>query len=253
MKRFPLSELKKMDPSTLKPSKLSKQLKKKSALLASLTSIIYKDKEAIKNIFYPRTALSQIPVYNPYGKYIVRLYINGSYKSVFVDDLIIINSTGQNSTTSFHNELDFYFSVTNKAFQKLKHLGIKIDKSPCVYNWMLLGPNWMPEKVLFSPVASKFFYFWDLISKATQSGTLIARRKPAKQNPYYKRVFYNVHIAFDVGNYRLLVMQNVSQIDGQKVSESLKLQPEDVGGNQQVYEKIFGQFKVIRSDIRQLK
>jgi len=28
MKRFPLSELKKMDPSTLKPSKLSKQLKK---------------------------------------------------------------------------------------------------------------------------------------------------------------------------------------------------------------------------------
>jgi len=63
----------------------------------------------------------------------------------------------------------------------LKHIGIKIDKSPCVYNWMLLGPNWMPEKVLFSPVASKFFYFWDLITKATQSGSLIARRKPAKQ------------------------------------------------------------------------
>ena len=39
-------------------------------------------------------------------------------------------------------------------------------------------------------------------------------------------------------------MQNVSQIDGSKVSESLKLQPEDVGGNQQVYEKILSQFKV---------
>ena len=64
-------------------------------------------------------ALSQIPVYNPYGKYIIKLYINGSYKTVFIDDLMIINSAGQNSSTSFHNELDFYFSVVNKAFQKV--------------------------------------------------------------------------------------------------------------------------------------
>jgi len=61
-------------------------------------------------------------------------------------------------------------------------------------------------------------------------------------SPYYKRVFYNVHIAIDIANCRLLVMQNVSLVDGQEIPNSLKLQVEDVGGNQQLYEKILGQF-----------
>jgi len=38
---------------------------------------------------------------------------------VSVDDVMIKNSVGQNSNTSFNNEMDFYFSIINKAFQKV--------------------------------------------------------------------------------------------------------------------------------------
>lgn len=56
-----------------------------------------------------------------------------------------------------------------------------MDKDPSLYNWMLMGPNWVPERVLFSPMADKFHYGWDLIKKATGSGILIVRRKPPRQ------------------------------------------------------------------------
>ena len=59
-----------------------------------------------------------------------------------------------------------------------------------------------------------------------------------------KRVFYNVHTAIDIGNHRLIVMQNVSLVDGDDIPENLKLQLDDVGGNQQVLDKILGAFKV---------
>jgi len=205
LKRYPLSELRKMDPSFLKPSRLTKQLKslflfylilnliEKSALLTSLTSIVYKEKESFKNIFYPQMPLSKIPLYNPYGRYIIKLFINGEYKAVNIDDFIIQSSNGPSSSTSFSNELDFYFCLVNKALQKvnlysrkfftskkLKHLGIKIDKDPAIYNLMMMGPNWIPEKILFSPMSSKFHYFWSMISKATQNGILIVRKKPLK-------------------------------------------------------------------------
>jgi hypothetical protein len=45
---------------------------------------------------------------------------------------------------------------------------------------MMMGPEWIPERVLFSPVAEKFQQNWDLIQKATTLGTLIVRKKPTK-------------------------------------------------------------------------
>lgn len=44
----------------------------------------------------------------------------------------------------------------------------------------MMGPSWIPEKILFSPMMSKFHYFWDVITKATDCGILIARKKPLK-------------------------------------------------------------------------
>jgi hypothetical protein len=42
----------------------------------------------LKDIIYPRLPISKIPLFNPFGKYVVRLFINGSYKAIIIDDLI---------------------------------------------------------------------------------------------------------------------------------------------------------------------
>lgn len=66
-------------------------------------------------------------------------------------------------------------------------------------------------------------------------------------SPNVKRVFYNVHTVLDLGNYRLLVMQNLSQIDGSTIPEYLKLDVEEVGGDRQLYDKIHGKIMVLFS------
>lgn len=40
-------------------------------------------------------------------------------------------------------------------------------------------------------------------------------------------------------------MQNISLVDGDSIPDDLKLQLEDVGGNEQVYNKVLGVLKVI--------
>lgn len=93
-------------------------------MLASLTSIIYKNKEALRDITYPRTPCSRVPIYNPNGKYIIRLYLNGSWKQITIDDFMINPTKEQGDNNYFHTELEFYFSLTHKAFQKV-HFSFK--------------------------------------------------------------------------------------------------------------------------------
>ena len=90
-----------------------------SALLASLTSIIYKNKESLKEVFYPRMPHHKIPLYNPYGKYVVRLYLNGCYKQITIDDFMILTKKREHGPAVFNSEIDFFFSLIHKAFQKV--------------------------------------------------------------------------------------------------------------------------------------
>lgn len=54
-----------------------------------------------------------------------------------------------------------------------------------------------------------------------------------------------MHTIIDLGTYRLLVMQNITQVDGASISENLKLQLDDVGGSPTIFDKIMSQLKVI--------
>jgi len=68
-------------------------------------------KRSFENIFYPQMFKSKIPIDNPNGKYILKLFINGEYKAIIIDDVVIISSTGQYSSPNFANELIFTFDL----------------------------------------------------------------------------------------------------------------------------------------------
>ena len=93
-------------------------------MLASLVSVIHKNKDGLRDIVYPRDPQSKIPIYNPYGKYYLRLYLNGRYHGIEVDDFVHNQSISEKSgITFFNNGMDFYFGVVNKAFQKVRRGG----------------------------------------------------------------------------------------------------------------------------------
>ncbi|CAN0341932.1 unnamed protein product, partial [Ectocarpus sp. 13 AM-2016] len=69
-----------------------------SGLLASLcVASAYErrfDKQLITGIIFPQDARG-MPVYNPAGKYIVKLNVNGVASKVVVDDLLPTGDSGQ--------------------------------------------------------------------------------------------------------------------------------------------------------------
>ena len=73
----------------------------------------------ITGIVYPQSATG-IPIFNPSGKYLVRLFINGIARKVVVDDRLPVNmDTGQLLCAKSTNPLEMWVSIIEKAYMKL--------------------------------------------------------------------------------------------------------------------------------------
>jgi hypothetical protein len=63
---------------------------------------------------------------------------------------------------------------------------------------------------------------------------------------FVKRVFYNVHDVMEIDKAKILVMQNASRVDGDKIPDEYKLQLIDFDNNVELYTKIMQQFQVFK-------
>ena len=75
-------------------------------------------KQLITKIIYPQDRQG-VPLYNPSGKYLIRLHVNGIPRKVLVDDRLPVSRDGRLMTSHTTHPQELWVSLIEKAYMKL--------------------------------------------------------------------------------------------------------------------------------------
>jgi calpain-7 len=135
-------------------------------------------KRLVTSLLFPQTNDST-PFYNPFGKYMLKLWLNGVARSVTVDDYLPVDKYGNllcsETTKSSSPYLELWVPLIEKAFLKLAGGYGFPGSNSGVDLFSLTG--WIPERILFAENASKVRDFetppervWERILSASSFG-----------------------------------------------------------------------------------
>ena len=75
-------------------------------------------KQLITKTIWPQDSHG-LPIYNPAGKYLVKLHVNGIARKVLVDDRFPLSRDGQMMTSHTTHPQELWVSIIEKAYMKL--------------------------------------------------------------------------------------------------------------------------------------